>query len=69
MNKKRQIAIIALPVLVVMMFGVYQVLASFFGQEVAWYAGFWVYWPIWCVLFPGWLLGWKKFRELFHTAN
>jgi len=52
MDKKQKIAISALPVLALMMYCVFQVLAQLFGRILAWYAGFWVYWPLWCIGYP-----------------
>lgn len=69
MTRKQQIAIGALPVLVVTMLGVYQAAAWLLGPDLAWYAGFWVYWPIWCVLFPYWMLGRRSWRELFQRRG
>ena len=66
MNTKQKIAIASLPILTIMMLGVFQFFASFLGRETAWYCGFWVYWPLWCILFPSWLLGWNKWKELFR---
>jgi membrane protease YdiL (CAAX protease family) len=65
MNKKQKIAIIALPVLAIFMYAVFQLAAQIFGKELAWYIGFLVYWPIWCLIFPLWMIGKKNFRELF----
>ncbi|MFQ6126396.1 MAG: hypothetical protein ACE5R6_17560 [Candidatus Heimdallarchaeota archaeon] len=67
MNKKQRIAIVALPVLAFMMQSVFQVAARLLGREVAWYVGFWVYWPLWCISYPIWILGWGSFRDLFHS--
>lgn len=56
----------ALPVLAVVMLGVYQAATRLLGSDLAWYAGFWLYWPIWCVLFPWWILGRQRLRRLFQ---
>lgn len=57
MNKKQKIAIILCPVLTIVMFGVYQGFAKILGNNLGWYAGFAVYWPIFCVLIPFLLAG------------
>ncbi len=66
MHNKRKIAIVALPVLALTMLGVFRVAVRLLGPELAWYAGFWVYWPLWCVLFPLWMLGRQRLRALFR---
>jgi membrane protease YdiL (CAAX protease family) len=69
LNKKQQIAIAVLPILVLMMLWVYQVAARLFGSSLGWYVGFMVYWPVWCVLYPLWMLGWDGFRGLFRSRK
>lgn len=69
MDRRQKIAIGALPVLVLMMLGVYRGAAWLFGRDLAWYAGFCVYWPIWGVLFPWWMLGRQKFWGLFRSQR
>jgi uncharacterized protein len=64
MQRRQWIAILALPVLVLMMLGIYQKAARRWGRRRAWYAGFWVYWPLWCLFFPWRMLGWQKLREV-----
>ncbi len=66
MNKKQKIAIFALPVLVVSMYAIFHSAARILGKELAWFIGFLVYWPIWCLSFPLWIIGKKHFRELFR---
>jgi membrane protease YdiL (CAAX protease family) len=68
-NKKQQIAIAALPMLVLMMLAIYQVAARLFGSSLGWYVGFLVYWPVWCVLYPLWMLGRDGFRDLFRSRR
>ncbi len=66
MKRKQLIAIGALPVLTVTMVGVYRLLLRRLGAGRAWYAGFLVYWPVWRILFPLQVLGFKKLRSLFQ---
>jgi membrane protease YdiL (CAAX protease family) len=68
-NQKQRIAIAALPTLVLMMLGIYQGAARLFGNSLGWYVGFMVYWPVWCVLYPLWMLGWDGFRGLFQSRR
>ena len=55
----------------VTMIPVFRLLARWLGRKRAWYAGFLVYWPIWCILFPLWAIGRRKLRELlkFQRLN
>ncbi len=69
LNKKQQIAIAALPMLVLMMLGVYQGAARLFGSSLGWYVGFMIYWPVWCVLYPVWMLGWAGVKDLFTSRR
>jgi len=66
MNKKQKIAIFALPVLAIFMYAIFQLAAIIFGRELAWYIGFFIYWPIGCLSFPLWIVGRKNFRKLFR---
>jgi membrane protease YdiL (CAAX protease family) len=69
MTDKQKIAVGALPVLAVTMFGVFALLAHVLGPKLGWYAGFLVYWPLWCLLFPRWMLGWRRMRDLFQPRR
>jgi uncharacterized protein len=66
MNRKQIIALAALPTLVLSMIPVYRLLARWLGQKRAWYAGFVVYWLIWCIPFSLWAIGLRRFRELLR---
>jgi membrane protease YdiL (CAAX protease family) len=64
MNRKQLVAIAALPTLTLTMIPVFGLLARWLGRKRAWYAGFLVYWPIWCILFPLRIVGPQKLRAL-----
>jgi membrane protease YdiL (CAAX protease family) len=68
-SKKQQISIAALPILVLMMIGVYRGAAHLFGSSLGWYVGFMIYWPLWCVLYPLWMLGWDEVKKLFCSRK
>jgi membrane protease YdiL (CAAX protease family) len=68
-SKKQQIAIAALPTLVLTMLGVYQAAGRMFGSNLGWYVGFLIYWPLWCVFYPVWILGWKEVKNLFRSRK
>jgi membrane protease YdiL (CAAX protease family) len=69
MDGKKKIAIFALPVLTITMIGVFQAAKHLLGLKLAWYAGFWIYWPVWCILYPSWMIGWGKMRDLFKHRS
>ncbi len=64
MNRKQLIALTALPTLVLTMIPTYRLLARWLGRQRAWYAGFVVYWSIWCIPFSLWAIGPRKLKEL-----
>jgi len=68
-RKKEQVAVGVLPILVLMMYGIYQGAARIFGSRLGWYVGFMVYWPVWCALYPLWMLGWDGFKALFRSRR
>lgn len=65
MNRKQRIAIGAPPLLVLSMLALYRLLARRLEARKAWYAGFPVYWSVWCIAFPLWLLGFKDVKVMF----
>ena len=69
MDKKQKIAIILSPVLLPVMFGVYQGFAGIFGNDLGWYIGFAVYWPIFCGLIPILLVGSKQIFERYRVIK
>ena len=64
MNRKQMLALAAPPTLTLTMIPVYRLLARWLGRKRAWYAGFMVYWLIWCIPFPLWAIGPRKLGEL-----
>jgi hypothetical protein len=62
-SRKQKTAIIALPVLVLTMIGVYRVAIRLLPADLAWYIGFPFYWPLWCILYPRWILGGVDIRR------
>ena len=56
-NEKQKIAILLSPILFVVMFVVYQGFAAVLGRNLGWYVGFAIYWPIFCVAIPLFLVG------------
>jgi hypothetical protein len=67
-TKRQRLAILAAPVLTVTMLPVYWLAADLLGREWGWYAGFLVYWPVWCVGLPLALLGWSEARDLLRAG-
>ncbi|HTP11868.1 MAG TPA: CPBP family intramembrane glutamic endopeptidase [Anaerolineae bacterium] len=64
MNRKQKVVLAALPTLALTMIPTYRLLARWLGQKRAWYAGFVVYWSIWCIPFSLWAIGPRKLKEL-----
>ena len=69
LDKKQKFAIILSPVLVLVMFGVYQGFARICGRTLGWYAGFAVYWPVFCVLIPLILVGSNQFFKNYRIIK
>jgi membrane protease YdiL (CAAX protease family) len=56
-KQKQKIALLLSPILFAVMFIVYQGFAALLGNDLGWYAGFAIYWPIFCVAIPLFLIG------------
>lgn len=69
MEPNQRIAIGLSPVLFLVMFGVYQGFAKILGNDLGWYAGFAVYWPIFCVLIPLLLVGSNRIAERYRLIK
>jgi membrane protease YdiL (CAAX protease family) len=67
MNPRQIIALVAPILLFGSMYPVFQLLKKRIGREKAWFAGFWVYWSVWCILFPLLLLGPARLFGLFQV--
>ena len=65
MDRKQKFAVGLSPVLFLVMLGVYQGFARIIGSDLGWYAGFLIYWPIFCLIIPMLLLGRKRIISLF----
>lgn len=61
-SQKRRLVLAAPILLVATMIPVFQVSEAWFGPKLGWYLGFLVYWPLWCVAFPLWAVGWTGIR-------
>jgi hypothetical protein len=68
-NSKQKIAILLSPSLFVVMYGVYQGFAAILGSNLGWYAGFAVYWPIFCVVIPLLLVGSGRIIERYKIIK
>jgi membrane protease YdiL (CAAX protease family) len=69
LNTKQKIAVLLPPILFAVMYGVYQGFATLFGRNLGWYAGFAIYWPIFCVAIPLWLVGSKSIIESYKIIK
>jgi membrane protease YdiL (CAAX protease family) len=68
MTRKQKLAVFAGPCVLVSMFPVYQALGTWLGPIWGWYAGFLVYWPIWCIAAPLIFLSRRELLALFRRA-
>jgi len=69
MRFQQKIAAAAAPVLVLSMIAVYRISSRTLDHQFVWYAGFLLYWLLWCVLFPLLLLGRGRVISLFASAR
>ena len=69
MDLKQKIAIGLPPVLFIVMYAVYQGFALLLGNEFGWYVGFAVYWPVFCVLIPIFLVGSSSIIERYKLVK
>jgi membrane protease YdiL (CAAX protease family) len=68
-DSRQKMAILLSPVLFVVMFAVYQGFAAVLGSHLGWYAGFAVYWPVFCVAIPFLLVGSGRIVERFKIVK
>ncbi len=68
-NSKQKIAILLSPILFVVMFAVYQGFAAILGSNLGWYAGFAIYWPIFCLVIPLLLVGSDRIIERYKIIK
>ena len=68
-SQKQKIAILLTPILFVVMFLVYQGFAILLGKDLGWYAGFAIYWPIFCVAIPFLLVGSGQILERYKLIK
>ncbi|MFB0533541.1 MAG: CPBP family intramembrane glutamic endopeptidase [Anaerolineae bacterium] len=70
MNSKQKIAIISPPILIGVMYPVFQLLSGAFGGSViGWYLGLVLYWLIWCTAFPLWIVGKESIRKVIRPQR
>jgi hypothetical protein len=66
LTSKQKIALSVSPVLVAIMFFVFQGLALLIGRDLAWYVGLFIYWVVFCIIFPILLIGKEKALSKFR---
>jgi len=57
MTQKQKIALAISPILSILMYFVFQGLAVLIGKNLAWYVGLFIYWVIFCIAVPIFLIG------------
>ena len=69
-DKKRIIAIIAPPILMAIMYPIFQFLAGALeNSRIAWYLGLATYWLIWGAVFPLLMIGFQNIKELIRPQK
>jgi membrane protease YdiL (CAAX protease family) len=69
MNPKQKIAIIVPPILVTVMYPVFQSLAGVMNDRIAWYLGLMIYWIIWGAVFPLFIIGKEEIKTLIQPKK
>ena len=69
LNSKQRIAILLAPFLFFVMFGVYQLFTILLSEDLGWYAGFAIYWPVFCLTIPILLIGSNRIIERYKIIK
>lgn len=69
MNRKQKIAIFTPLILLVFMYPVFQLASLVYGNTVGWYLGLLIYWIIWGIAFPFWIIGKESIRKLIRPQK
>jgi membrane protease YdiL (CAAX protease family) len=69
LTSKQKIAILLAPILFFVMFGVYQGFVGILGRNLGWYAGFAIYWPIFCVVITLLLVGSDQITQRYKIIK
>ena len=70
MNNKQKIAIVTPPILIAIMYPIFQLLAGVFvADRIAWYLGLVIYWLIWGAAFPLLIIGKENVRMLIRPQK
>lgn len=64
MNNKQKIAVIAPPVLVAVMYPVFQLLSRALGETIGWYLGLVIYWLVWGGVFSWLVIGLDSIKRI-----
>ena len=70
MTRKKFIAVAIPPILIAIMYPIFQLLAGFIENDrVAWYLGLATYWLVWGMVFPISMIGIKHIKELIRPRK
>ncbi len=69
MNRKQIIASIAPLILVATMIPAFRLLAGVMNARLAWYIGLKIYWIIWGITFPLYIIGWENIKVLLRPQR
>jgi membrane protease YdiL (CAAX protease family) len=69
MSHRKIIAIISPPILIGMMYPIFQWLSGAFGKTIGWYLGLVVYWILWGAVFPLLIIGKESIMSLIRPQK
>jgi membrane protease YdiL (CAAX protease family) len=69
MTKRQIVVIVAPPVLVAVMYPVFQLLSGALGETVGWYLGLLIYWIFWCAVFPLIIIGKENIKTIIQPRK
>jgi len=68
-NIKQKICIITPPILIVLMYFIFQWLTGIFSDRIAWFLGLAIYWMLWGIIFPILMLGKDNLLKLIRPQK
>jgi hypothetical protein len=69
MTARQRIAVAAAPLVALTMMPVFSATGHWLGPKGGWYAGFPVYWVLWCLVFPLCMIGGSGLRSSFGRCR
>lgn len=66
---KQQIMLVTPVLLPLSMYVIFQALVGRFGSPFGYYGAMFVYWIVWCLVLPIYILGWRGVLDLFREGK